>query len=335
MIAHEFEHLRMEAAARAAGVNRLFTTAPAHVAAAEHSLEKELRKIRSRRAGDPTQVERFLATLIPGLLTQLYNLPLDCFINRRIYAAYPWLHDALFTGIAAEQATSRQLVVRSDIQALTPPRIYQASLALNAAYALFADDLFGDVTDYAAAYQATGMLATGRTLYAHYREAGDQPGAEFDVVDAWAEELRLGEWYAWRDDRSASEKADETIRHRPPQHGQAVREGGVTNPAFFADATAEVATTSYLLAALKRFGSMEQAAIWAVASEIAVLGQGGIDYGMGEQYTLQSVPGEVFSGMELLCLQYVGFKLTHPELDLQLPFARPYQAALQLYASGA
>lgn len=333
-IAHEFEHLRMETAARAAGVNRLFTTAPAQSALAERSLEKELRKLRSRRGVDPNRLERYISSLVPNLLTQLYNLPLDCFVNRRVYAAYPWLQDALFTSMAAEQAASRQMITHSDIQAMTPARIYQSSLALNAAYALFVDALFGGVTAYAAAYQPTGMLATGQRLYDLYRQAGDAPGAELALVDAWAEELRLREWYTWRPDRSEVVASTVAAGHRPPQHGQAVREGGVTNPAFFAEPNADAATLHYLLAALKRFGRMELAAVWAVASEIAVLGQSGIDYGKGEQYTLRSVPGETFSGMELLCLQYVGFKLTHPELDLHLPFDAAYQRALHLHEFG-
>lgn len=332
-IAHEFEHLRMEAAARTAGVNRLFTTEPAQTALAERSLEKDLRKIRNRRGVDPSRLERYLAGLVPNLLTQLYNLPLDCYINRRVYGAYPWLRDALFTGLAAEQATSRQMIAHSDLQAMTPTRIYQSSLALNAAYALFVDELFGGVTAYAAAYQPTGMLATGRRLYDLYRQAGDAPGAELDLVDAWAEELRLSEWYTWRADGSEAEAA--TAGHRPPQHGQAVREGGITNPAFFADAAADMATTHYLLSALRRFGRMEPSAIWAMTREIAELGQSGIDYGKGEQYTLHTAPGETFSGMELLCLQYVGFQLTHPELDLGLPFAAAYQRALHLYEADA
>jgi len=325
----------MEAAARAAGVNRLFTTEPAQHALAERSLEKDLRRIRGRRGVDPYRLERYIASLVPNLLTQLYNLPLDCFINRRVYAAYPWLRDALFTGLDAEQATSRQMIAHSDLQAMTPTRIYQSSLALNAAYALFVDALFGGVTAYAAAYQPTGMLATGQRLYDLYRQAGEAPGAELALVDAWAEELRLREWYSWRPDRSEAGASTATASHRPPQQGQAVREGGVTNPAFFADAATDMAATHYLLGALRRFGRMEPAAIWAMTREIAELGQSGIDYGKGEQYTLQTAPGETFSGMELLCLQYVGFQLTHPEIDLGLPFAAAYQRALHLYEADA
>jgi len=258
--------------------------------------------------------------VIPGLLTQLYNLPLDCFINRRVFAAYPWLHDALFTGMAAEQAMAAQMVTRDDIRTMTPARVYQASLAMNAAYALLADDLFGGITDYAVIYQSTGMLASGRELYALFRAADDAPGAEFDLVDAWARTLGITDWFAWRTD--------------PARPMEETRQASVTNPGFFSDPVTESVVANYLYAALKRFASMMPSDIWSVASEIALRGAEGIDYGGGEQYTLRSLPGESFSGLELLCLQYVGFKLTQPEFDLGLPFERPFQMALQLYESG-
>ena len=201
-----------------------------------------------------------------------------------------WLHRWL------RAATSR---------AMTPTRIYQASLAMNAAYALFADDLFGGITNYASIYQPTGMLTTGRELFALYRQTGDAPGAELDLVDAWARVLGLADWFVWSADRSA------------PVKPAPAKVEGVTNAAYFSNPSAEGVTVLYLLDALRRFAAMKPAAIWSVASEIALRGAEGIDYGADEQYTLRSLPGETFRGVQLLCLQYVAFQLTRPDLDLE------------------
>ena len=66
--------------------------------------------------------------------------------------------------------------------------------------------------------------------------------------------------------------------------------------------------------------------------EIALLGQSGLDYSSAEkQYALQSLPGEEFSGLQLMCLMYVGFKDINPALDTGLDLAEPYQTALKMH----
>jgi hypothetical protein len=36
----------------------------------------------------------------------------------------------------------------------------------------------------------------------------------------------------------------------------------------------------------------------------------------------------------MLCLEYVGFRLTEPDLDTQIPLDEAYQQALKLYEAG-
>jgi hypothetical protein len=45
-----------------------------------------------------------------------------------------------------------------------------------------------------------------------------------------------------------------------------------------------------------------------------------------EQYTLRSIPGK-FSGLHLLCIQYVGFQIIEPSLDLGFDLSAEYDAA--------
>ena len=46
---------------------------------------------------------------------------------------------------------------------------------------------------------------------------------------------------------------------------------------------------------------------------------------------MRSLPGEEFSGLALLCLEYAGFKLAHPEIDTMIPFDDAYRAAKAMY----
>ena len=49
-----------------------------------------------------------------------------------------------------------------------------------------------------------------------------------------------------------------------------------------------------------------------------------------EQYRLESILGR-FSGLHLLCIQYVGFQILNPSLDLGFDLSAEYQAALQMH----
>ena len=64
------------------------------------------------------------------------------------------------------------------------------------------------------------------------------------------------------------------------------------------------------------------------------MGQRGLDYASSDQkYTLHSLPGEQFSGLQLICLMYVGFKDIDPTVDIGVDLSQPYQRALQMHST--
>ena len=88
----------------------------------------------------------------------------------------------------------------------------------------------------------------------------------------------------------------------------------------------------YCLGALERYEGMAEDKIKEIAFEIGLLGQSGIDYTNAEKrYSLHSIPGEQFTGLQLLCLMYVGFKKIEPSLDTGLDFRDAYEIALTMY----
>jgi hypothetical protein len=69
--------------------------------------------------------------------------------------------------------------------------------------------------------------------------------------------------------------------------------------------------------------------IFTVISEISILGMNGIDHtAAGKTYTLKAYTDETFSGIHLLCLKYVGFKLYDPAANCGLDFTEAYEMAL-------
>jgi hypothetical protein len=89
----------------------------------------------------------------------------------------------------------------------------------------------------------------------------------------------------------------------------------------------------YCLGALERFAQMTPDQIQKVGFEIAVLGMGGLDVNdPTPQYRLRNLPGE-FSGLHLVSLQYVAFKITAPEMDIGFDLAREYETAKALHGA--
>jgi len=87
----------------------------------------------------------------------------------------------------------------------------------------------------------------------------------------------------------------------------------------------------YCLSALKVFKESGRTKTGAVAMEIALLGRNGLDINdPAQKYTLRSLPGK-FSGMQLVSLMYVGFKIIAPEQDAGIDLSREYAEAKKLF----
>ena len=327
-LAHEFEHVLLEQVARDAGSNRLFATTDATEAHAYRTIERDVRKLRNRLGDDTAQ--QYAQMVVSGLANQLYNMPLDCFIEARLHATYPWLRDAQFAALALQMADNEKTVTDKQIRELAPPSILQANLAMNAALALFVDDLFGGVTAYAAPYEAAGALRKGRALHRVAQQALDKwtPGSEYDLVDRWAAELGLTDWYTWLPDNAGPASSE-------PAAASPGRNLPVTNPDLLAEPAAQMAATMYMVGALKQFAHMDRPVILRFVTEIAQLGQQGLDYTDSDtKYTLDAARGKAFTGLQLMSWMYVGFKLIEPDLETGIPFEDAYRRALNFYEQG-
>ena len=140
-----------------------------------------------------------------------------------------------------------------------------------------------------------------------------QPGDEYELVDTFARILNLKDWFEWKPDNSGPSRPE-----------------GTTNPELLK--AKEPAAVMYCLDALNRFDNMSKDEIFRIGAEIALLGANGIDYASPDpQYTLRSIPGKKFTGLHLLALMYVAFKITRPSTNLELDLEEAYNLALKLH----
>lgn len=86
----------------------------------------------------------------------------------------------------------------------------------------------------------------------------------------------------------------------------------------------------HCLEALRLFKDMAGTEVQKITFEIAMLGAKGLKVSdPTERHTLTSLPG-TFSGLKLLCLEYVGFKKIDPSVDLGFDIGAEYEEALRI-----
>jgi tetratricopeptide (TPR) repeat protein len=82
--------------------------------------------------------------------------------------------------------------------------------------------------------------------------------------------------------------------------------------------------------ALRMFGTMPEAEVQQITLEIATLGTHGFSVNdPSTKYQLRSLPGD-FSGLHLLCIEFVGFKIIDPSVDIGFDISAEYAEACQL-----
>lgn len=318
--AHELTHLKIEAEARQAGRNRFFTSTPETFATAHQALAADADKL--RRSGKPAAaVQKMHHSLIQGLCGFLYNAPLDMCVEWHLHRTYPVLRSAQFVSTVALAKEALAANTHAEILRVTPRKLVRASLALNGAYALFLDDLYAGATAIAESYRKLDNFDMARRLYQHWQQRADActgAGLEYDLVDEFAEMLGLRNWYAWQADPGPGQAEDE-----PEPEGS-------TNPDLLR--RKHPAAVWHLLSALERYAKLTAEQVREIAFEIADVGQRGLDYANPEpQYRLRALPGEIFSGLQLLCLMDAGFRRIAPEQDTGIDLDEPFLQALSLY----
>lgn len=87
----------------------------------------------------------------------------------------------------------------------------------------------------------------------------------------------------------------------------------------------------YCLDALRKFGRMQPGEVQKIGFEIAVLGRQGLDpHNPAQQYQLRHLPGQ-FSGLQLLCIMHVAFKMIAPQHNLGFDLTKEFEAAKEMF----
>ena len=262
--------------------------------------------------------------LVSGTCALLFNGPLDMLIERRLDAEMPALRPLQILSLVQLASEARAATINPEIRRLTPPRILRATSAFNGAQALLLDDLSGGATRCWGPYQRLETAELSQKLWRHWqqRQPALTPGDEYDLVDEFADLVGLREWYVWKPDPG----------DQKPTAAEPVREG-TTNPELLR--AKHPAAVWFLLDALQRYARLSNEDVRKIAFEVAMIGREGLDYSSPEKkYRVRALPGEEFSGLQMMCLMHAGFKRLAPGEDTGMALNEPFLTALELFNRG-
>ncbi len=320
--AHELTHLKMESDARKDGKNQFFATTAKTRETAIRAVFPEMRKWQKEGHSDDA-ITKVTLSLISGLCGFLFNCPLDMLIERHLHKSFPVLRPAQFLSVRVMATEALETNSHPEVRRLTPRKILQASSALNGAYCLFLDDLFQGASAFAAPYKKLDTIGLSQRLYQHWQEHSQDcvGGGENRLVDDFADMVGIRDWYEWKPDPGQHE-----VTAEPPREG-------TTNPELLQQK--HPAAVWYLLSALERYDKLPIDKVREIAFEVAMLGRNGLDYASPDKkYTLRTIPGETFSGLQLMCLMHAGFKRVAPDMNTGMELNEPFLTALQIHQHG-
>jgi Tfp pilus assembly protein PilF len=316
--AHELTHLKIETAARKLGKNQFFTTNSTTEEKARRDLVVDADKL--KRAGyKPDQIEKLHTSVVRGLCGFLYNCPIDMGIERDLHDRFPVLRSSQYLSVRLLADEALQANTNREIIKISPRKILRASLAMNGAYSLFLDELFEGASAFAAPYRSLENFDMAQRLYRHWTDRSKALAGEsgYVLVDEFADMLGLRDWYQWKPDPGDHEVTDVVI-------------DGSTNPELLQEL--HPAAVWHLLSALQRYDRLPVAKVREIAFEVGLLGQTGLDYATTDKkYTLRTIPGESFSGLEMMCLMHAGFRRIAPEMETGMDLDEPYLVALEMF----
>ncbi|MGI8582304.1 MAG: tetratricopeptide repeat protein [Chitinophagaceae bacterium] len=344
LIMHELVHLHFVIEARKDELNQLFVATQNHKKEFIKGLEPTIKKLNKLGVSDKA-VADYCSALFDGMNRQIYNTPVDLFIENFLYIEYAELRPYQFLSLYALVQEGLKAVTDKKIIDLSPKDILSKSKIYNIVNAIQFRELFG--IDFLKDFQATqSELKHANAFYEEYLQYKEdkEPAEEYELVLHWAEDLQLDknfelvsekEYRTKRTDidnlLSSIEKdpydveSADPYKERQMENFQKSQETIGTN----------MAVVMFMVEALQFFKGMAKDEIKKIAFEIAMQGTEGYRPGK-KDYSISSIPNKLFSGYNILAYYYVSWALAMPgeEDKLGLNYEEEYAMAKQIIESG-
>ncbi len=340
LMMHELAHLELIIEARKDGLNLLFISTQEHKAIFIKGLESTINKL-SKMGISEKSIADYCSSLFEGMNRQIYNTPIDLFIENLIYHEYAELRPYQFLSLFSLIQEGLKAVTDKKIVDHSPKDILSKTKVYNMVNAIQFKELYG--VDFIKDFHASPMeLKQALGFYDEYvqcKTAG-MPAKEYKLVLRWAKELKLDKYFElvnekeYRTKRTdvdnlleSIEKDSYTLESEDLQKQGELDKFQKTQEAMGTN----MAVVMFMVGALQYFEGMPKEEIKKIAFEIATQGTQGYRPDK-KDYKINSIPGKTFSGYQILAYYYVSWSLAIPEMieRLQLPYAEEYKLALTM-----
>lgn len=337
LIMHELVHLDFVIAARKAELNQLFISTQEHKSHFIKGLEPTLKKLNKMGVPDKS-IANYCLGLFDGMNRQIFNTPIDLFIENFLYNEFVELRPYQFLSLYAMIQEGIKAVTDKKIAELSPNDILSKSKIYNLVNALQFKELFGydSLKEFKATPAEIRFANDFFEEYLQYRE-DKEPAEEYELVQHWAQDLKLDKNFELVSETEYRRRSnvDELLnaiekdpydldtkdpyKERQMEKFQKGQEELGTN----------MAVVMFMVDALQYFENKPKEEIKKIAFEIATQGTQGYSP-TKHDYRISALPGKLFSGYHILAYYYVSWALALPDMveQLNLPYENEYKLAL-------
>tara|TARA_R110002049_G_scaffold308133_1_gene511031 strand:- start:3691 stop:5652 length:1962 start_codon:yes stop_codon:yes gene_type:complete len=335
LVLHELMHLELVEKAKALNENQLFISNDSHKAKFFQSLDKFAKDLRGKGVAE-NNIASYLNALFLGINSQVFNTPIDLFIEDIIYKRYPELRIIQFYSLFVLINEGIEAVTRKDIIKNSPRQIIGKSKIYNIVNAIHFKELYG--VDLIDKHNPSKIeKETAERLYDEFLEyrMDKKVAEEYELVQHWAEDLELDGYFDLiLESKYRNQSVDEVMAkvNRDPfnlDEEDPSKERKMRS--FIKNHTNDdlnFAVVMYMVNALEYFNTISKNKIKKIAFEFATLGMSGIDP-KKDNYQVPSIPDIKFSGYKALAFYYTSWAISIPEMlnQLQMPFDKEFEIA--------
>ena len=341
LIMHELVHLDFVIEARKGELNQLFISTQNHKTEFIKGLQPTIKKFNKMGISEKS-IADYCSNLFEGMNRQIFNTPIDLFIENFLYNEFSDLRPFQFISLYNMLQESLKAVTDKKIVELSPKDIISKSKIYNLVNAIQFKELFG--FDFIKEFNGSSSeLKIANDFYDEYLQYKEdkKPAEEYELVLHWAEDLKLDKNFElvneheYRTRRtnidhllSSIEKdpfdleSKDSYKQREMDKFQKSQEQIGLN----------MAVAMFMVDALQFFEDIPKDEIKKIAFEIATQGTQGYRPDK-DNYRISSIKGKTFSGYHILAYYYVSWSLAIPEMvsQLNLPYEAEYKMALTIY----
>jgi len=341
LIMHELVHLDFVIEARKGELNQLFISTQNHKTEFIIGLEPTIKKFNKMGISEKS-IADYCSNLFEGMNRQIFNTPIDLFIENFLYNDFAELRPFQFISLYNMLQEGLKAVTDKKIVELSPKDIISKSKVYNIVNAIQFKELFG--FDFIKDFNATPIELKHATdfydEYLQYKE-DKEPAEEYELVLHWAEDLKLDknfelvnehEYRTKRTDidnlLSSIEKDPYDLESKDPYKQREMDKFQKSQEQIGIN----MAVAMFMVDALQFFEAMPQEEIKKIAIEIAMQGTQGYRPDK-DNYRINSIKDKTFSGYHILAYYYVSWSLSIPEMvsQLNLPYEAEYKMALTMH----